>query len=78
MSITIADDILAAALAETNETVEIRSRDGRVLGTFVPGARGAHPRISEAELRRREDDHSGRHFTAAEVEARLRELRCTQ
>lgn len=76
MSITIADPPLLAALARAAGPVEVRSPDGRLIGTFTP--RPPEPTISEEELRRREEDRSARHYTAAEVEARLRELRCSQ
>jgi hypothetical protein len=76
MSITIADDTLAAALADAGAPVEVQARDGRVLGTFTPRSKAPAPQISEEELRRRENDQSAKTFTAGEVEARLRELRC--
>ena len=77
MSITIADDRLAAEFARLADTVEVRGPNGKIIGTFTPSQ--APPMlISEEELKRRADDLTGKTFTAAEVEAKLRELRCTQ
>lgn len=77
MSITIADDRLVAELARTDEPVEVRAPDGRVLGTFTP-VPPPEPDIPEDELRRREDATTGKWYTAADVEAKLRELRCSR
>ena len=77
MSVTIADEKLSAELARLDEPVQIRGRDGRVLGVFTP-QRYPEPAISEEELQRRENDSNGRNYTAAEVEAKLREWRYTQ
>jgi hypothetical protein len=78
MSITIADNRLVTELTETADPVEIRSRDGRVLGLFTPQARLREPDISEEELDQVLKDPNTRWYTAAEVEARLRELRCSR
>jgi hypothetical protein len=78
MSITIADEKLISQLVGADESVEVRASDGRYLGTFSPASnRGPEPNISEDELRAREDPTTGKWFTAAEVEAKLRDLRCT-
>jgi hypothetical protein len=76
MSITIADTQLVAALRQAAKPVEVRAADGRVLGTFTP--RLPEPEISEEELQRLEDPNTGQWYTAAEVEAKLRELQCSQ
>jgi hypothetical protein len=76
MSITIGDDRLVSALTETADAVEIRSRDGRVLGLFTPRTRLREPVISEDDLNQILTNPNTKWYTAAEVEARLRELRC--
>jgi len=76
MSITISDSRLAAELSAAAEGVVVRGPDGKIIGKFTPEQ--APPiLISEEELRRRADPNTGKWFTAAEVEAKLRELRCT-
>ena len=77
MSITLTDG-LADEFGRADEPVEVRAPDGRLLGTFTPAKRLPEPDISEEELRRLEDPNSGKWYTAAEVEAKLRELRCSQ
>jgi hypothetical protein len=77
MSVTIVDEKLSAELAQANGPVQVRSRDGRILGLFTPQP-FPEPNISEEELLRRENDTTGKNYTAAEVEAKLRELRCSQ
>jgi hypothetical protein len=79
MSILIADEQLAAKLDRADGPLEICTRDGRRLGFFTPAKpaqRHLEPRISEEELRRRETDPNARWYTAEEVEAKIRELRC--
>ena len=76
MSITIADDRLAAELARAADTVEVRGPDGKIIGKFTP-SKAPPILISEEELARRADPNSGKWFTAAEVEAKLRALRCS-
>ena len=79
MSITITDDRLAVELSRAKSPVDVRTADGRQLGVFTPiPQKCPEPNISEEELRRREDTATGKWFTAAEVEAKLRELRCSQ
>jgi hypothetical protein len=78
MSITIADDRLVHDLSRTASPVEIRTQDGRVLGLFTPRARLCEPDISDEELDRLLNDPNTKWYTAAEVEAKLRELRCTR
>ena len=75
MSITITG-ALADEFGRAGEPVEVRAPDGRVLGTFTP--RPPEPDISEEELQRLENDTTGKWYTAAEVEAKLRELRCSR
>ncbi len=78
MSITIADDRLATELARADAPVEVRTSDGQYLGEFTPARLKCPPiNISEEELRRREEDTTSKTYTAAEVEAKLQELRCT-
>ncbi len=75
MSITITGD-LVDEFGRSRGPVEVRAPDGRVLGTFTPApARPTVPDISEEELQRLEDPTTGKWYTAAEVEAKLRELR---
>ncbi len=76
MSITITSD-LADEFGRAGQPVEVRTPDGRVIGVFTPAAvRYFEPEISEEELRRIEDDRDPSHWhTAAEVEAKLKELR---
>ena len=74
----IADDF--AARPGNGRVAEVFAPDGRSLGLFLmeplpPDA--LDPGISEEEFRRRETDKSGRSYTAAEVEAKLRELQCS-
>jgi hypothetical protein len=79
MSILIADEQLAAKLDRADGPLEICARDGRRLGFFTPAKpakRQLEPRISEEELRRRETDPNAKWYTAEEVEAKIRELRC--
>ena len=73
MSIHIADEKLVAAFEQSKQAVEVRDASGRILGTFTP--RPYEPEISEEELRRLEQPTSGKCYTAAEVEAKLKELR---
>ncbi|VTU00539.1 unnamed protein product [Gemmataceae bacterium] len=74
MSIQIADEKLVAAFAQSKQPVEIRDPSGRILGTLTP--RPVEPEISEEELRIIEGDRThGKWHTAAEVEAKLKELR---
>ena len=78
MSITITGG-LADEFGRAGAPVEVRAPDGRVLGTFTPApVRRPVLNISEEELRRREEDTTSKTYTAAEVEAKLRELRCTR
>jgi hypothetical protein len=77
MSITIPGE-LVAEFGRAGEAVEVRGPDGRVLGTFTPAKRLPEPNISEEELQRIENDTTGKWYTAAEVEAKLRELRCSR
>lgn len=78
MSITILDEQVIADLAGASGPVEVRTRDGRPLGVFTPRTPSMEPNISEEELRRRETDPNGKWYTAAEVEAKMREWRCSQ
>jgi hypothetical protein len=81
MSILIADDQLAAKLDRADGPVEICTRDGRRLGFFSPAKPAQHrfePRISMEEAERRLSDPIAQWFTAEQVEARIRELRCSR
>ncbi len=81
MSILIADEQLAARLDRADGPVEICTRDGRRLGFFSPAKPAQHhlaPRISEEEIQRRLAEPDSESFTAAQVEARIRELRCSR
>jgi len=75
MSITIADSRLAAELAGAGDAVVVRGPDGKIMGKFTP-EKAPPLLISEEELRRRRDDHTSKTYTAAEVEAKLREWQC--
>lgn len=78
MSITISDVNLVGEFGGVIGPVEVRGPDGRYLGEFTPACLKSLPLdISEEELRRREDPSTGRWFTAEQVEARLKELRCS-
>lgn len=75
MSITISSD-LADEFGRAGQPVVVRSPDGRVVGVFTPTAvRTVEPEITEEELRAIEDPTSCKWHTAAEVEAKLKELR---
>lgn len=81
MSILIADEQLAAKLDRADGPVEICARDGRRLGFFSPAKPAQHrldPRISMEEAERRLNDPDATWFTAEQVEARIRELRCSR
>ena len=78
MSITIADDQLVATLAEAGDPVEITTREGRVLGVFTPKPMPPEPNISEEELNHLLADPTAKWYTAAEVETKMREWRCSQ
>ncbi|WP_020471838.1 hypothetical protein [Zavarzinella formosa] len=75
MSVTIADGQLAAIFARVAGPVEVRSPDGRVLGMFTP--QSAEPVVSPEEIERLLADPKTRWHTVEEVQARLRELRCS-
>ena len=79
MSILIADEQLAARLDRADGPVEICTRDGRRLGFFSPAKPAQHqlePRISLEEADRRLNDPNAEWFTADQVAARMREIRC--
>jgi hypothetical protein len=79
MSILIADEQLAAKLDRADGPVEICTRDGRRLGFFSPAKPAQHrlePRISLEEGERRLNDPNGEWFTADQVAARMRDVRC--
>jgi hypothetical protein len=78
MSVTIIDEKLSAELAQASEPVQVRARDGHVLGVFTPVRRPPEPKISEEEMVRRLNDPNAKWYTAAEVEAKMREWRCSQ
>jgi len=79
MSILIADEQLAAKLDRADGPLEICARDGRRLGFFTPAKpakRQLEPRISDEEAEHRLNDPNAKWFTAEQVEAKIRELRC--
>jgi hypothetical protein len=67
------------AAADARTPLQIRSQDGTVLGVIIatPGDR-IEPAISDEELRRREADLGGKWYTAAEVEQKLKDWRCSK
>ena len=73
--ITITDEAILAQLVNGNETVTVRDGAGKVRGFFTPlQASDLQPRISEEELRRREEDTTCKLYTTEEVIAKLRSL----
>jgi hypothetical protein len=79
MPIVIADRQTATLLKAATDPQEVRTADGEVLGQFIPAPK---PKMSfpelgltDEELERRLNDPNAKWYTAAEVEARLRELR---
>jgi hypothetical protein len=81
MSILIADEQLAAKLDRADGPLEICTHDGRRLGFFSPAKPAQHrfePRISMEETERRLNDPDAVWFTATQVEAGIRELRCSR
>jgi hypothetical protein len=81
MPILIADEQLTAKLEQADTPVEICARDGRRLGFFTPSKPAQHqlePGISREEAERRLNDQNAKWFTAEQVEARMRELRCSR
>jgi hypothetical protein len=77
MSILIVDEALGAKLGKADGPVEICTRDGRRLGFFTPGPPAKYdlePKISEEEMRHREQDTTSKGHTTAEVLTRLRSL----
>ena len=80
MSVTIPDAATAAVLAQTvGVEVEVRGPDGTLLGRFTPAPRpGMHfPEfgMTDEEIERIDNDPDAKWVTAAEVEARLRQLK---
>jgi hypothetical protein len=81
MSILIADEQLTAKLDRADGPLEICTRDGRRLGFFTPAKpakRRLEPTISDEELQRRLAEPDAQSYTAEQVEARMRELRCSR
>ena len=79
MSVTIPDAASAAVLAQSvGAEIEVFAPDGRLIGRFTPAPRPgmSFPElgITDEELDRRANDPNG-WVTAAEVEARLRQLK---
>ena len=66
-------------LQAANGPEEVRTSDGGLLGRFIPAPRSGmtFPEIglTDDELERRAKDPNTKWHTAAEVEAKLRELR---
>ncbi len=81
MPIVIVDEALGAKLGQADGPVELCTRDGRRLGVFTPERAippDLEPGISEEKILRRLSDRSRKWYTAAEVEAKLREWRCSK
>jgi hypothetical protein len=79
MPIIIQDRQTATLLKAANDSEEVRTADGELLGRFIPAPK---PKMSfpelgltDEELERREKDPNAKWYTAAEVEARLAALR---
>ena len=73
--ITITDEAILAQLDSGNGTIAVRDGTGKVrlfLSVLRPG--DLRPRISEEELRRREEDATCKLYTTEEVIAKLRSL----
>ena len=80
MSVTLPDVASAAVLAQTvGPEVEVFGPDGRLLGRFTPAPRPGmmFPEfgLTDEEIDRQDNDPNVKWVTAAEVEARLRELK---
>ena len=74
----LVDPVLAKTLNQASEPLAIWSPEGIVIGYFTPAKQSyRHIQIplSEEELRRREADHTSKTYTAAEVRAKLEELK---
>ncbi|HET6573736.1 MAG TPA: hypothetical protein VFG68_09060 [Fimbriiglobus sp.] len=81
MSIVVVDETLTARLERAYGSVKLCSPDGRVLGVFVatkPTPADLDPGITEDEIQRRLTDPTVKWYTAAEVEAKLREWGCSK
>jgi len=79
--VKITDPVLIRTFKGTGEPLAVCGPDGRVLGYFTPAKeslRHLEPLISEEELTRRENDRTSKTHTAAEVEAKMKEWRCSQ
>ena len=74
MSVTINDGQLAATFGQTTEPISLRTPDGRFLGMFTPRLPN-EPDIDYEELAREAADPNTKWYTAAEVMARLQELK---
>lgn len=73
--ITIADERLRAEFRNSTDPSTVHDSDGRILGFFTPLDPSAlRPRVSEAELSRREEDRNAKLYTTDEVIAKLRSL----
>jgi hypothetical protein len=81
MPIVIENDDLSAALRQVSGSVEFVTKDGRSLGVFTPTGAippDLEPRISDEEFRRRLNDPNTKWYTAAQVEAKMKEWRCSK
>lgn len=79
MTVTVRDDTTVSELDHAvGGDVELRTRDGRLLGRFLPAPRPGmmFPELGKTddELDRIEHDPGARWFTADEVMARIRSL----
>lgn len=91
MSIVV-DGPMAASFIQVARPVDVKTADGQVIGTFTPrvtsgrlygeererALRAAPPDMTDEELARAINDPDVRWYTAAEVEARMREWKCSQ
>lgn len=79
MPIIIEDDLTATKLTTAAGPDEVRTRDGRLLGQFIPAPRPVmtYPELglTDDELARRENNPAATWHSADEVMARLRSLR---
>jgi hypothetical protein len=73
--ITITDETILSQLDSGQGSIEVRDAGGNVRGYLIPFSPGdLQPRISEEELRRREEDTTCKLSTTEEVIAKLRAL----
>lgn len=77
----VADERLTTALSGATGPFPVCNTDGRVIGYVSPTRPTAdhlQPLIGEDEIRQRFTDPDAVWVSAADVEARMRELKCTR